>query len=238
MAAVTTEQLSKKSPVTSCPRCGVQFPLSGDALLAAGGVVRCGACRMVFSALDQAVFERHDPPVLKTPVGEAEPLPAALQQPEKSRYGVLWGVAALVLILAAAGQGAWLTRDSLMERPLTRAGAVWACQLLGCEMAPRRDPARIQVLNRQLSQHPQQPGALVFDLVMRNGANFAQPYPWLRLEVFDEQGQRLGRRVFAPQEYMPQGQAKADFIPTASRRVHLELLDPKPGASGFEIQFL
>ena len=46
---------------------------------------------------------------------------------------------------------------------------------------------------------------VVLNAVLRNRAAFAQAYPSLELTLTDAQDKTLGRRVFAPKEYLAKG---------------------------------
>lgn len=301
---------------TQCPRCGTVFSVSEEQLDAAGGRVRCGACRAPFDALlylvrqlpggspaTGAAGKRTRGPVTGTggpvrpappPVPEPHRSPGALARPEGAadlgaatartpgprpetlgggagagterrpaqavpetlradveragrglpsawRYAIqLSAVLGLVALLAF--QVAWLAPADLLAR--APAAAPWlerlapafdrASGLLGWERASTpRDLARIRVRERDIRDHPDQPGVLLVQATLVNEAPFQQPPPRVRLTLFDVNGAVLAQRVFQPREYLAGEPPEPGFWP-----FRLELLAPATAAVSYQIEFL
>lgn len=77
--------MSDTSTLTRCPHCQTRFRVTEKQLGAAGGKVRCGQCRQVFNALDNAESEAPEPEPVQTEQQEQtereEPSSTAEQQP-------------------------------------------------------------------------------------------------------------------------------------------------------------
>lgn len=301
---------------TQCPRCGTVFSVSEGQLDAAGGRVRCGACRAPFDALlylvrqlpggspaGGAAGKRTVVPVAGTgvpvrpvppPVPEPPRSPGAVARPDEpagpgvatartsgprpETLGVGAGAgteptpasavpeplradveragrrlpsgwraaiqlsAALGLVALLALQVAWLAPADLLAR--APAAAPWlerlapafdrASGLLGWERASTpRDLARIRVRERDIRDHPDQPGALLVQATLVNEALFQQPPPRVRLTLFDVNGAVLAQRVFSPGEYLAGDPPEPGLWP-----LRLELLAPATAAVSYQIEFL
>ncbi|MBU0499916.1 MAG: DUF3426 domain-containing protein [Gammaproteobacteria bacterium] len=181
-------------------------------------------------------------PIIAHPAPEREaPEPSKIDillQPQRKEPGIGWWLLALLLALAAATQLAWLDRQSLMQDPQGQKFLNSLCGILNCTLPPRRAPDRFRVLSRDMSSHPQAKNALLFLLVMANQADFAQPYPYVQLSLFDANRHPAGQRIFKPEEYLSERPEGDLLSPDHAVYIRLELVDPGPDISGFEIKFL
>ncbi len=301
---------------TQCPRCGTVFSVSEEQLDAAGGRVRCGACRAPFDALLYLVRQlpggspaasaagkrvrgpavgtgapvRPAPPPVPEPPRASSPVtrpdePASpgvatgrTPGPRPETVGVGAGAAtegmpaqavpeplradaeragrrlpsgwqaaiqlsaALGLVALLAFQVAWLAPADLLAR--APAVAPWlerlapafdrASGLLGWERGSTpRDLARIRIRERDIRDHPEQPGALLVQATLVNEASFQQPPPRVRLTLFDVNGAVLAQRVFLPAEYLAGEPPQPGLWP-----LRLELLAPATAAVSYQIEFL
>ncbi|MCB1691341.1 MAG: DUF3426 domain-containing protein [Pseudomonadales bacterium] len=66
--------MSDDTLVTRCPGCETSFRVTEAQLDAAGGVVRCGACLIVFSAIDNMLHDDEEP-VVDSREAQADPAP-------------------------------------------------------------------------------------------------------------------------------------------------------------------
>ena len=164
--------------------------------------------------------------------------PDVLLQPTRTEPGVIWWALAILLTAVAAVQLAWLDRNSLIKDPQGKEFLTTLCDLVGCSLPQPKDPSKFRVLSRDMSSHPVQRNALLFRLVMANKANYAQPYPYLQLKLFDNNRRPAGHRIFAPKEYLSEEPVTGPAQPDQAVYIRLELLDPGPDISGFEIKFL
>jgi predicted Zn finger-like uncharacterized protein len=152
------------------------------------------------------------------------------------RRGTLgWSLAILLLLLVAIGQLAWFGRDHLLRYPAGRELLESACGLLLCQLPPRHEPEKLRVVSRAITTHPDREGALKLMLILRNDADFIQPWPQLELSLLDRNGDLIARRRFSPEEYhnTPRGLLQ----PGIPETINLELEDPGDQVVGFQFDF-
>jgi hypothetical protein len=81
-----------------------------------------------------------------------------------------------------------------------------------------------------------QPGSMVLRASIRNRAAYAQPLPFLRLDLVDRFGGSVATRDFAPREYL-KNPAQATRLLAAGGAVEAELAlaDTVPDAVGYNL---
>lgn len=172
------------------------------------------------------------------PPTESPPLTLEESLANSSRSGWAtfgWSLAVLLLLLAAVGQLAWFGRDHLLRYPAGRALLERACDLLPCQLPPRHEPEKLQVIARAITSHPEKTNALLVTLTLRNDGDFAQTWPQLELSLLDREGGLVARRNFGPEAYRhPNGALLQPGIPQTLR---LELADPGDQVVGFQFEF-
>ncbi|MCW9059638.1 MAG: zinc-ribbon and DUF3426 domain-containing protein [Gammaproteobacteria bacterium] len=147
--------------------------------------------------------------------------------------------AALLLVLALAGQWLYVQRDLWLDHPQWRPWADRACAVLGCELPLRRDSRQIELLEREVRDHPRVAEAVLISATFVNRATFPQPYPVFEVAFSDLSGSLLAMRHFAPAEYLEDPGAIPDGLaPGQPARVRLEVLDPGRQAVSFRMEFL
>lgn len=148
---------------------------------------------------------------------------------------------AVLALLAVLGlQWAYMQRVPLYERqPLLRPWLQRMCDVLQCGLPLVRAPDRIEVLERQVREHPRVADALLVDLTFISRAGEAIAYPVVELQLSDLSGNRVAGRRFAPREYLPPGTDRNKGLqPNVPQHVTLELLEPSARIVSFEFEFL
>lgn len=160
--------------------------------------------------------------------------------PTAKGRGRVWGwwLVMLLLTLSALGQWAWLERNSLIQYPAGQRLLRTLCLPLGCQLPQLRDPGQIQVVSREMAAEEDRPDVLVFLLLMKNEAAFAQSWPYLELSLYGNDRKPAGRRIFTPEEYLGSPQLPRLMLPDQTAQGRLELKDPGKAVTGFEIRFL
>jgi len=113
------------------------------------------------------------------------------------------------------------------------------CEKLPCRDSSRQAVDQIQLMSRNISQHPRVKTALLIKAAILNRANFAQRYPNIQITLSDLTGSTVAQRTFKPEEYL--GSLYHPFLQMKSGKpVHiaLEVLDPGNTAINFEFKFL
>lgn len=151
----------------------------------------------------------------------------------KGTFG--WSVAILLLLLVALSQLAWFGRDHLLRYPAGRELLESACNLLLCQLPPRHEPDKLQVVSRAITSHAQKADALSVMLTLRNDSDYTQAWPQLELSLLDSDGNLVSRRSFRPDQY--RDKARGELQPGIPETIHLELADPGDRVVGFEFNF-
>ena len=173
---------------------------------------------------DAAAPEKHPPPEsapLAPPArslrADEPPLDFGRRKPARSRVAV-WEstLAAVLLLLALAGQIAYSQRASLLVLfPAARPAAEKLCAGLHCDLPYPRRADLMSIESSNLQADTANPAVMVLTATLRNRAPFPQAQPALELTLTDGQDQALARRVLGPADYgAPQGR----FFPAASEQ--------------------
>ena len=156
---------------------------------------------------------------------------------KKRRVG-LWLLVCLVLLLAIGGQWVYANRDQLLNKPELRPVVNKFCGFLDCRLEPLRDVEQIELLRRSVYSHPNIDEALIISLALVNNADFAQPFPILRIRMADVRGQIVAQRDFEPGSYLDAAASTEKMAPGTPLTVTLEIHDPGNDALTFELEFL
>ena len=70
---------------------------------------------------------------------------------------------------------------------------------------------------------------------LTNRATRAQPYPVLRLSLYDRYGKRVASRDLQPRDYLPKDRANGFMAVSLQVDSEVAVLDPGPDASSFEL---
>ena len=167
---------------------------------------------------------------------EAAELPEFAAGPPQRRRGLALGVTGVALLVIA---GAWAhaQRGTLLRHPAGEAvmGPIYG--LLGVEAAPRWSPEKFRALKWEAEADPAQPERLIVAVEFLNAADFAQPYPVLRVVLEDRFGRRVGSQDITPAEYL-EGYSRGRRLPAGGRvRTTIEVPDPGARAEGFRVDF-
>ncbi len=176
---------------------------------------------------------------------DLEPLQASAQDAlgvedtlyqQKSRRGLFYGLAAVVLIAALGLQLAWQQREQiLVQFPQLEV----ICGVLACRPPLAHSPERFRILQREIKPTANLPGSLTLSAVVRNEAELPQLLPDLQLSLTDSNGGLLVRRRLSPSEYLFPAPAEDKLVdPGEVITIALDFEDPGYSATGFQIDFL
>ena len=170
-------------------------------------------------------------------------LPPVLAGDPKQKIGstapVIWGSLVVVLALVAVTQLAWFNRDALLRAyPALAPRVEQLCKSLQCEPIRFRDVSAIELLNRQVSQHPRYRNALLASATMVNNAEYMQPFPDVELLIFATDGQVISRGRFRPGEYLnPDVSPSSGMPPGVPIHFGLDLDGAAQDAVSFRFRF-
>ena len=152
---------------------------------------------------------------------------------------LIWGSLVFVLSLIAVAQLAWFNRDGLMRAyPALVPWVEQVCESIQCDPIRFRDITAIELLNRQVTQHPRFRNALLASATMVNNAEFIQPFPDIVLLIFSTDGQVISRGRFKPEEYLGPGvNSSGGMPPGVPVHLGLELSGTSQEAVSFRFRF-
>ena len=189
------------------------------------------------SALDE---DAHSPPTASLPLAEAITTPSFLRLPgarlrtPRWQWGMVGGLAALLLLQIAVADRARLAADAG-----TRPWIAGLCGVLRCSLPAWREPAAFSMLSRDVRPVPGQAGALQVQASIRNDARWAQAWPSLRLSLSDADGRVIGTNVFAPADYLDRTTDPAATLePGQSAQIAFRVREPAASTVAFTFEFL
>lgn len=151
----------------------------------------------------------------------------------------LWGLLSLMAALALLAQALTYNFAALAHDARTRPVLEQICLLTDCELPARVDISLIRSSNLVVRPHPDFPNALAVDVILYNRADFAQPFPVLRMTFSDRNGREVANKTFRPAEYLAGELAGESLMPPQTPvHVGLSLLDPGSTADSYQLDFL
>lgn len=166
----------------------------------------------------------------------AEDLPQAPKaKPMRPTHGALWALGIVVMMVLLLLQLINANRDSLAQNPVIGPSLIALYSALG---RPLQRPNAVQawdVSGLNVTSDPQAPGVLSITGTLEDQAGFAQPWPYLRVQLTDRFGQPLRGRDFKPGEYLPGAQADVMLPAGQAARFRIDIADPGADAVGFTL---
>lgn len=165
----------------------------------------------------------------------------ALQKKKRLPLLTAFMAAVLFVLIADLGLQAIVFRsyDIATQWPQTRSILTSVCNYLPCVYSGRREPRKIQLVNRDVRVHPAAKHALLISATVVNQSKYAQPYPRLAIKLSDLSGDVVAEREFAPKEYLKASESRLKLLrPNVPTLITLEVLDPGSEAVNFEFRFL
>jgi hypothetical protein len=163
-----------------------------------------------------------------TLLGEAEPKRASRR----------WSVAAVLAVVALGLQVVHHNRAALAGHELVGPWVQKAYATLGVTVTPYWDVRQYEILDWIATAEPNARGVgrLKITARIRNHGPQRQPYPAVHLRLKDRWEEAVGSRMFAPAEYLPRDVPSERLMaPGETARAEIEVVDPGPDASGFEL---
>ena len=157
---------------------------------------------------------------------------------------LLWSIGTLLMVATLVIEYAWFNRDQLNQAPQIQAWTEKFCQRFECKNIAMRNPAKIELISRNVYSHPNEKNALMVNITMKNHADFAQPYPVMQINFSDIRGTDVAARRFLPTEYLPaeilqSGSEQLQLLePDTNMTFTMEIQDPGKQAMTYEFNFL
>lgn len=249
--------------LTNCPHCKSVFKLRREHLEVASGHVRCGNCHSLFLATDSLVsLEKESQKAqMSETVEEAEEQVVSKSIPElteidKSEHyqldvdeepevksdsstlkWVFYSLSGLILIyLAIWFFYLWPNKNALAQDPSWRPFYQFSCSMFGCQLAPRQDIAqyRVNAIEVNITRN----GQKEVSMVLKNVANFAQPYPKVRVILSDIKGNQFPSPTYKPQHYLPELNHNDLIKPNQSVHIAFTFTNEISDYSGYQVELV
>ena len=150
-----------------------------------------------------------------------------------------WVAGVVVLLLSLLAQIGYAERAPLLDNVQLRPWLDQVCAQLECQLPLRHDPAKLELLSRDIRPHPSVPHALIISATLRNDASFPQAFPAVEITLSDLDENRVAMRRFLPQEYLGDSRSiTSGLAPGATAALVFEVADPGKNAVAFEFKFL
>jgi predicted Zn finger-like uncharacterized protein len=169
-----------------------------------------------------------------------EELLKSVEHTQSTWVSIIWSVGILSLLLIIFVQLAWFNRDLLLNKyPEYKPYVRQVCDQYDCELVRERDLKSIVLLNRDVRDHPRFNGTLLVNATIENQSDKIQPYPGIRLLLYDTHGSVTGYRIFKPPEYLD-GSVDLEQGMPAKIPLHLvlEITGDTDIAVSFEFHFI
>ncbi|NVJ49226.1 MAG: zinc-ribbon domain-containing protein [Gammaproteobacteria bacterium] len=171
---------------------------------------------------------------------EPDPLDEFDDMVQQKSHALKWTIAAVVLLAGFGYFTAWLwsERQTLAWDETWGSSVQLLCSVAPCELAPRRDIAAIELLQRDIRPSDDDPEITEFNLFIRNNAAFDQPYPTVEIRFTDTKGEIVSTERHLPQDYLA-SELKDQMMPRNQKTLILiKARQSHANAFGFEFSFL
>lgn len=146
-------------------------------------------------------------------------------------------VVAVMLALLLAGQTVFHFRSEIAaSAPSLRRALVTYADLFGAALPPLRHAEQISIEGSDLQADPARSGQLLLLATLANRAPYAQALPLLELTLTDTHDQAVARKVFPPEQYLPDpAAASAPFAPRSEIALRLPIETRDIAAAGYRL---
>lgn len=175
----------------------------------------------------------------RSPSKPAPSFVATRQQAPATATRVRWVAPVAIAVLSLL----LLLQIVLADRARLSADARWRpllsglCGVVRCSLPAWREPTAFRLVARDVRAHPQQPGVLRATATFRNDARWAQAWPRVVLTLSDVEGRAIGRRDFAPTEYLGATPTENSLSSGQSAMILLDVVEPAANVVAFSFEF-
>lgn len=144
---------------------------------------------------------------------------------------------AAVLALLLAGQAVFHFRSEIAaSAPSLQRALITYADLFGAGLPPLRRAEMISIEGSDLQADPARRGQLLLLATLANRAPYAQALPLLELTLTDTHDQAVARKVFTPEQYLPDAAAAAaPFAPRSEVALRLAVETHDIAAAGYRL---
>lgn len=165
---------------------------------------------------------------------EDSELDFAAPRPRRQQAARIWSMLAPPLMLLLIVQVVHNYRATLARHPTLGAPLQSIYSALGVTLRPDWNLHAYEVQQWGVVSDPNTPGTLKVRASVKNLADFAQPYPMIKLVLEDRWGEQVRAREFEPSEYLdPTIASNRLLAPAQQTGATIAIVDPGPDAEGF-----
>lgn len=157
--------------------------------------------------------------------------------PRRRRAAVarIWKILVAPLALLLIAQLVHHHRATLARHPRLGPPLMRVYDALNLTLRPDWNLHAYEVIHWHMGSDPERPGTLKFRASLKNAADYAQPYPLLKLVLQDRWGGQVRARTFEPAEYLDPTTAPDRLLaPAQQATATIAIADPGPDAEGFD----
>ncbi len=246
--------------LTNCPHCKSVFKLRKEHLEMAEGHVRCGSCQSLFLATDSLVSMEKETQKASmadnveeasdnmmsaalADIAEAPELevketatPSNINKGNLIKNSLYIALAAVLLISLFWYFYLWPNRIKLAQDASWRPVLTASCSLFGCQVPPLQRPDLFVVSGIEVS--PKVQGQQEVSLLLKNTADFAQPFPKVRVVLSDIKGGQFTTPDFTPAEYLPEVNHNTLIQANQTVQIGFSFLSDDKIYSGYQVQIV
>ncbi|NLG77125.1 MAG: DUF3426 domain-containing protein [Xanthomonadaceae bacterium] len=169
------------------------------------------------------------------PMDDASPDIELLAPPtQRASHSKIWSYLVAPLALLLIAQWVHNYRATLARHPTIGEPLQSLYRTIGIPLTPNWDLHAYQIRQWGVISDPSSPGTLRVRASITNLAEFAQPYPLLKLVLEDRWGEQIRAREFEPTEYLdPTISPNRMLSPGQQTNASIVIVDPGPDAEGF-----
>lgn len=248
--------------LTHCPHCKAVFKLRKEHLEMAQGHVRCGSCNSLFLAtdnivsleketqkstmadsvddatdnlMDDAFGDFKDAPELGL-LADAEPAPEKTPRKFPVRGLLLSSIALIIGLSCFWYFYLWPNRLELSQNESWRPVLKGSCAILQCQIPALQKIEQFEVSAIEVSEAVR--GEQQVSLLLKNNADFAQPFPKVRVILSDIKGKQFTTPTFSPAEYLPAVNHNTLIEADQTVQIGFSFLSDGKAYSGYQIQLV
>jgi predicted Zn finger-like uncharacterized protein len=212
---------------TRCPECQKTHTLTLQQLRDERGMMRCSHCSALFDTLafiSESAADGNSP---------ARALPWETVRLPGYSY---WGIALIIGVFMLLAQIVYFEGRTLSQNITFRPWMESLCRQLHCQLPAYKNLNELTVIQGSFAALPDR--SYAFKAIISNQAVFKQPYPHIKLTLFDYNGTAFANRTFLPDNYLP-GYVDAPAIDAdASAEINLNIAAPETAVGGYTFELV
>ncbi len=156
------------------------------------------------------------------------------QKPARPRFNFVWAFLSLLGLSALSAQLIHHNRAELALHPKFGQHINKAYDRLGLDLEPNWRLSAYKSISNSVSLNPHDPSQLIVTSVVQNTANFAQPFPVVRLSLQNRWGEPIAYKDFRPSDYLEKENIETLLPAQATHKIRVAVEDPGNEAMDYQ----